>query len=395
MIGTMNRRFVDHPLFKIRIRMLALLLTAMGWLACPVWAWGTKEHILLTRLAVIRILQDPTAPEELKTFLRSVIPGSGDLQAQRDYFMTARLGAEPKGLSGLEFWVVEPDIRANRDRTTKIEPFGVPERLLHFVDLEYLHSDVNRHTYRHDLSNRLDLSDVPRDFTDPRFQKAGLLPFAVQRSYDKLVQALKEKRLTPDPARPQDQDHALRWLGYLAHYAQDNTQPHHSTADYKSASYFADKRKAPNVHAEMEWRMNDDEKESFLSLRSDYWDCLVQSLGQITNDPFEKVQDPWKETLLVSDASYTCLPLIGLAAMSASGQQGTPMHPVGPSGPIDTEAFFRFEGPVGDATMSVLEMKARQQALAVVRTSGLILRAWSQANLPPSTTLSHESSSGV
>lgn len=381
---------------RIRVGVLTIVWAGvMGLLACPVWAWGTKEHILLTRLAVIRILQDPTAPEELKTFLRSVMPDAGDLQAQRDYFMTARLGAEPKGLSGLEFWVVEPDIRANRDRTTKIEPFGVPERLLHFVDLEYLHSDVDRQTYRHDLSNRLDLSDVPTDFTDPRFQKAGLLPFAVQRSYEQLVRSFREKWLTPDPTRPENSDHALRWLGHLAHYAQDNTQPHHSTADYKSASYFADKRLAPNVHSEMEWRMNDDEKESFPQLRSRYWDALIQALQQMPQDPFEKENDVWKETLLVADASYTCLPLIGLAAMSASGQKGTPMRPVGPSGPIDTEAFFRFEGPVGNDIMSVLDMKARQQALAVVRTSRLILRAWSQANLPPSTTISQESSPRV
>lgn len=357
----------------------AIFLLGIEWFITPVQAWGTKEHILLTRLAVIRIVQDPTAPEELKTFLRSVMPEAGDLQAQQDYFMTARLGAEPRGLSGLEFWVVEPDIRANRDREIKIEPFGVPERLLHFVDVEYLHSDVNRQVYRHDLSNRLDVSDVPTQFTDKRFQKAGLLPFAVQRSYEKLVQALKDKRLTADPARPEDQDHAVRWLGSLAHYAQDNTQPHHATADYKSASYFADKRKAPNVHSEMEWRMNDDEKESFPDLRSDYWEVLVRSLDQLKQDPFEKRGDVWWETLLVSDASYGYLPAIGLAAMSASGQKGTPEQPVGPCGPIDTRAFFRFEAPVGDQNMSLLEIKARQQALAVVRTAGLIRRAWDSA----------------
>ena len=40
-------------------------------------------------------------------------------------------------------------------------------------------------------------------------------------------------------------------LGAAPAYAQDNTQPHHATADYKSESYFADKRRPPNVHSEM------------------------------------------------------------------------------------------------------------------------------------------------
>ena len=359
-------------------RFLALALVLL--VASPVFAWGTKEHILLTRLAVMRILDDPTAPQGLKDFLKSNMPDATDLAQQREYFMTARLGAEPAGLKGLEFWVVEPDIRANKDRDTKIEPFGVPERLLHYVDLEYLHADVERQVYKHDLSNRLDLADVPADFTDARFQKAGLLPFAVQRSFEKLTHAFKEGRLAPDPARPKDEDHALRWVGFLSHYAQDNCQPQHATADYKSQSYFADKRKAPNVHSEVEWRMNDDEKEPFPTLRADYWNALIKAMDTTREDPYAKQNDVWKETLAVSDHAYAYLPLIGVAAMQAAGQAGTPDKPTGPAGDFDTEKFFRFEGDVGGEKMSVYQMKAKQQALSIARTESLIRRAWDAAH---------------
>lgn len=353
---------------------LVLLLTS------HVMAWGTKEHILLTRLAVMRILDDPTAPAGLKDFLKASMPDATDLAQQREYFMTARLGAEPAGLTGLAFWVVEPDIRANKDKTTKIEPFGVPERLLHFVDLEYLHADIDRQVYKHDLSNRIDLAGVPADFAEPRFQKAGLLPFATQRSFEKLTQAFKENRLLPDPSRPKDEDNALRWLGYLAHYAQDNCQPQHATADYKSQSYFADKRTAPNVHSEVEWRMNDDEKEHFPQLRADYWDALMKAIDVSRDDPYAKVNDVWKETLEVSNHSYAHLPLIGLAAVHAAGQKGTPDKPTGPVGAFDTEAFFRFAGEVDGKKTTVLEMKAKQQALAIARTASLIRRAWEGAH---------------
>ncbi len=351
---------------------VALLIFA---LVSPALAWGTKEHVLLTRLAVLRMLDDPTTPADLKDFLRANTPDLTDVEGARNYFLTVRVGAEPKGLEGLSFWVVEPDIRANKDRTTNIEPFGVPERPMHFVDLEFLNVDVDRQVYLHDLSTRIALKDVPTDFADPRFKKAGLLPFAVQRSFEKLTQAVKENRLQPDPARPKDEDHALRWMGYLAHYVQDNCQPHHSTADYKSVSYFADRRAAPNVHSEMEWRMNDDEKQHFPELRQEYWDALIAAIGRSQADPYAADANPWLETLKVAEASYSQLPLIGLAAMHAAGQAGTPQKPTGPAKPFDTEKFFRFRS--GDVT--VLQMKADQQALAITRTVSVIRRAWEAA----------------
>jgi hypothetical protein len=49
---------------------------------------------------------------------------------------------------------------------------------------------------------------------------------------------------------------AAYWAGYLAHYLEDNTQPQHATIDYRASATSADKRGAPNVHGEVEYKMN-------------------------------------------------------------------------------------------------------------------------------------------
>ena len=55
--------------------------------------------------------------------------------------MTARVGLVPRGVEGLTYWAVVPDVLAmtggSGENEKKVEPFGVPERLLHYVDLEF------------------------------------------------------------------------------------------------------------------------------------------------------------------------------------------------------------------------------------------------------------------
>jgi len=344
------------------------------------WGWGTKEHILLTRLAVMRIVDDPAAPPALKNWLKSVTPDLTTRDAERQFFLTAKLGAEPAGLVGLSHWVIVPDLIANKDKKTLVQPFGLPERLLHFIDLEYVNRTPETRAYNHDLSSIPKLDSVPRDFKDARYKEAGVLPFAVEMSYQNLVKAIKLGKLGA-PVDLNDADTALRWAGYLSHYVQDNTQPHHATQDYKSAAYFANKRSAPNVHSQIEWKMNDDEKNDFPQLRADYWDALMKALESAT-DPATS-DDVWTATLEVSTYSYRQLPLIGMAAMHAAGQKGTAEKPVGDAGAFDTEKFFRYESDVSGIKngikQSVLDMKANQQAIAVLRTEKMLRRAWDEA----------------
>ena len=279
-------------------------------------------------------------------------------------------------MKGMPRWCTEPDNRAG-DKTP-IEPFGIAERPLHFVDLELLNSNVDKQKYRHNLSAMPNLADVPRDIKDPRWKQAGMLPFAVEYSYKKLVESIKAGKLDIDPAKPDDDDNALRWAGYLAHYLEDNTQPMHASEDYMGKSYFADRRGAPNIHSEMEYKMNDDEKKPYPKLRADYWDAFMGELKTM-KDPVQS-KDLWMDTLKVCAEGYRNMPLIGLAAMNASGQQGTPDKPRGKSGPVDTERFFRYSSGVTGTHETVLKMKARQQAWAVVRVARIWRQAWDEAH---------------
>ncbi|HEY0009922.1 MAG TPA: hypothetical protein VGB55_14440 [Tepidisphaeraceae bacterium] len=340
-------------------------------------AWSLKEHVLLTRLSILRLLDDPTTPQGLKIFLTTNTPDLTDIQGAREFFMHGSVGIAPKGLVGTSHWSVEPDLRAG-DKKTKIEPFGVPEQSLHFIDLELVNPNPDGRVYRHDLSSLPAMTEVPKDYKDPQYKDAGVLPFAVRRSYDELVESFKQNRLASDPAKPDDNDHALRWAGALAHYTQDNFQPHHATVDYKSVSYFADRRKAPNVHAEMEYKMNDDEKNPMPELRAEYWPVFEKAL-QIGKDPAVS-DDPWAGSLEVSFYSYRLLPMIGLAAMEAAGQAGTSEKPVGPAGEFDTTKFFHYVGEVDGQKMTLMQAKAQQQAGAVVRVARLLRQAWDEAH---------------
>ena len=368
------------PTSRRRTAILALLLVlATG--ARPAAAWSTKEHILLTRLAAIRLLRDPNTPPEMKAWLAAAMPGLGpDIASQRDYLLHARVGPFPRGVDGIAFWAVVPDVQAlidsgAPDRARKVEPFGVPERLLHFVDLELFMPDESQRRYRPDLSSKPKLSDLPRDHTDPRYARAGMLPFRVEQCQRELARAIREDRLNDKPAQFPRDDHAARWAGFLAHYVQDNTQPHHATEDYRSASYFgANPRGAPNVHADMEYRLIDDEFEDYPALRAELWDLLIEQL-EAFEDPVQ-VTDPFVGTIEVALHSYDALPLIGQAAVAAYG--GTPDRP----GKFDPEAFYHFKGKVGDSEFTILDLKARQLAWAVRRTERAWLGAWEMAKKP-------------
>jgi hypothetical protein len=196
-----------------------------------------------------------------------------------------------------------------------------------------------------------------------------MLPFRAEQSFHRLVKMIHKGRLNDRPGQFPRDEHAAKWAGFVAHYAQDNTQPQHATVDYKSASYFAGDghRDAPNVHAEIEYRMCDDEFDDHLALREEFWPLFVSALEEF-DDPV-KTDDPWESTVEIALRSYDALPLIGQAAVHATDEKGN----------LDTEEFFRFRGECFGREMSVMEMKARQQAWAVKRTQRLWRQAWDEA----------------
>lgn len=344
----------------------------MGLLAPRAVAWGNKEHIQLTRIAAARLIAATDTPPAMKDWLRKATPGLMTMEEERRWFLTQRIGIFPRGVDGLPFWATVPDMAALSSRESeKVEPFGVHERLLHFIDLEFFHPDGPRRRYTDDLSGKPRIEDIPRAMHDPRYQRAGMLPFRVEQVYRELVECLRAGWLVDRPGQHPRDHHATKWAGYLAHYVQDNTQPHHSTVDYRSASYFGNRRDAPNVHADLEYRLGDDEYEDYPELREEFWRAFVKALEEV-EDPIQ-TPDLWRATVEVSMTSYDALPLIGAAARAA--------YPAGNETrrAFDAAAFFRHKGQYQGREMTLTELKARQMAWAVKRTEKLWLRAWKEA----------------
>jgi hypothetical protein len=367
----------------VRMRRISLVVFVLFMLSSSshLFAWGTKEHLQLTRIAAARLIADEKAPPAMRQWLKDATPGLMDMEGEKRWFLASRQGIVPRGADGIAYWSVMPDVAVQMDaRNEKLAPFGVPERLLHYIDLELFVAGEQKRAYRHDLSGKPKLDDIPRDMKDPRYAQAGMLPFRVEDCYQKLVAHLRAGRLTDKPGQLPRDEHAAKWAGYLAHYLADNTQPQHATIDYKSAAYFADKRNAPNVHAQLEYMMADDDAADHMALREEFWPLFLKSLEDVS-DPIE-TKDLFVATNEVALASYDALPLIGVAAMAAMKQGGTPETPSGATAAtkFDTETFYRHRGQYQGREMSVMEMKARQQAWAVKRIERIWRRAWDEAH---------------
>jgi hypothetical protein len=357
------------------LRSLAVVIGCLVG-ALPAWAWSNKEHIELTRIAAQRLVVDPQTPAAMKEWLKKACPTLLDPDQERDYFLTKRVGLIPRGVDGLPYWATVPDMTAALS-DKKVEPFGVNERMLHYVDLEQFVREEPKRRYRHDLSNKPFDFDIPPSMKDAKWKRAGLLPFRIEQCYTQLVLALREKRFVDQPGQFPRDEHAAKWAGYLAHYVEDNTQPQHATEDYKSRSYFADKRNAPDVHWDFEGRLSDDEDADYLELRREFWGIFTKRLEDV-RDPADS-EDLVAATIEVSLASYDALPLIGVAAMKAYRQGGTPDDPVGKIDKFDAGVFFHVRGQYRGRSMTLMEMKAYQMAWAEKRVERLWRRAWDES----------------
>ncbi|MFT3786556.1 MAG: hypothetical protein QM770_10365 [Tepidisphaeraceae bacterium] len=357
-------------------------LTVLSTCVSNALAWSSKEHIQLTRIAIERLLNDPTTPASMKEWLRAT-PTLGSMDAEKQYLLDTPVGRAPDpkalNLAGLTWWCVVPDIEAERKDGPKIPPFDQHERFNHYLDMEVFSPADKPKDYRDDLSAKAGFNDIPRDFHDPRYLQAGYLPLATEHCYQELVRSIRARKLHADPVKEGDTDHADRWAGYLAHYIEDNTQPLHATIDYKSKSYFPHDRTPPNVHAEMEYKLVDESALPLRSLRTDYWTAFTTSL-ELGQDPI-LATDIFELSVRTSIMSYDALPLIGHAAV-ASNHAPITAPSTAPSTPLtfDTESFYRFRGKMRDVELSVYEMKAIQQAIAVKHVERVLRQAWDEAS---------------
>ena len=90
-----------------------VMVCALAAMASGAFAWSNKEHIQLTRIAAMRLVNAADTPAEMKQWLKGAMPGMTDMAAERAYFMTARVGMYPINAQGLAFWATVPDLDAN------------------------------------------------------------------------------------------------------------------------------------------------------------------------------------------------------------------------------------------------------------------------------------------
>ena len=370
----------------MRLRNVCLSLAAALLLALPqaAHAWAHQGHILITRMACLRIINDPAAPEELKTFLKKNM--KYDLEACHRLATEEMVGGEPKNyLVGLDGACTLPDrIQGTDEGREPLPAYGVPEGRTHFLDMEYFAKEP---VFKEDLSNRPELKAFPHDVKDARYKVAGFVPFRVEDAFDRLTGVLAQKNF--------DNDQAVRELGYLVHYLEDCHQPQHATIDYKSYSFLAGKVKAVhavttqstdgssfteyrvgktakiNPHGDVEFQLFENAEEPRKTFRADYWKELTAQIdAQAKAGKPGPVTDEFAHALEILSDSYAFLPAVGHAAQAAYADDGK----------FDPQAFFTHEATVGTEKLTILQIIARRNAAAVLEVEAALRRAWAKGH---------------
>lgn len=376
----------------------------------PAGAWSTKEHVQLTRIAAMQLIASPETPADMKAWLTAAVPGITDMAGERDHFINKRMGMYPHGVDGIPFWAVIPDMNALTDKyNKKLEPLKVPEGPMHYFELEFYgpnppkpdtkpraagkellgdaaappsaappQSEASRPAQKPDLKTKPTLDKIPRDTSNAkRLNDGGALPWRAQECYEKLVAQIKAGRLDDKAGQYPRDEHAAYFAGFVAHYLQDATQPQHTTWDYRSRAFFPPGTKSPNAHEVVEYRMADDDVADNMELRDAYWPLFVAALND-TTDPAKDGKDTWEQSVQTVSYAYDALPLIGEASVAAWDKTAK-TDDAKVEGAIDIVKFYNHRGLVRDKEMSVLELKAHMQGIAVRRTMATWLAAWKEA----------------
>ncbi len=373
---------------KNRLIGLACLLFVLA-LGQKSFGWAHQGHILITRLAALRIINDPTAPQGLRDFLKANMPYTMD--DCKDLATVEIVGGSPGGTKfdhGLDHWVTMPDQLRDAKKYPEaqhVEPYGVPEGSLHFLDMEDFSPDG---IYKDDLSGKPDITKIPRDLTDPRWKLGGFVPLRIEEMYHRLAAAIGSGDTVAQP------DKAAEYAGFLAHYTEDCTQPHHSTVDFKSITYLAGRiKELPNVpkadrtlaairlprsidpHGDIEYQLYEDAKPPRDEYRKEFWADLTADIDRLAKerngDPSITAEnfDPFMWTLQNLSDGYDYLPFVGRAAQAAYA-----------SGKFDPTAYFPHEGETHGQKMTIIELIALRNAKAVLDVDKIWRLAWDEAH---------------
>jgi hypothetical protein len=372
-----------------RLGVMGLVLAAvMAAGVGRVEAWSHQGHILITRMAALRIINDANAPAGLRDFLKAHM--QYDLEACHKLATVEVVGENPKsyqvGLDGAATW---PDrVQYLAEGKEVIEPYGATESKMHFMDMEWLGKEP---VYKADFSDRPKVSEVGHDYKDPRWKQAGYVPFRVEEFYGKVVKAF-------GAGAGQEAD-TLKSVGYLCHYIEDCHQPHHSTIDFKSYSYLAgkvaavhkitrklagdgemvdymvDKKDARliNPHGDIEFQLFENADEPRKGLREEFWKELnlrieKKAMGMpLGGDKAQAKAGSFTRALEILTESYDYLPAVGKAAVVGYA-----------SGKFNAVAFFTSKDMVHGEEMDTVQVIAERNACAVVEVERTLRAAWAE-----------------
>jgi hypothetical protein len=364
---------------------LATFLIALVLYCGRAQAWSFQGHILITRLACLQIIDDPAAPAGLRDFLKQVMPYS--LADCRSLALIPTLGGNPPPSysQGLDLWATMPDRMAISNHEN-IAPYGMPERNMHFCQLEAFGKVF---AYKDDLSSKPNVNQIPHDLSDPRWKLAGYVPWRVEEMYQKLAQAIGPGMAL---AHPED---ALHAAGYLAHYVEDSTQPHHATLDYHSVTYLAGHIKeipalsqpdaaalaairlpaTVNPHSAIEYYLFDNDQPPRDAFRREYWKDLIDDIATLAAQraagarPSAGSFDPFRWDLATLSQSYDYLPFVGRASRAGYATET-----------FDPQAFFGYQGDAHGEKMTMIQLIALQNAKAALNVAQVYRLAWEEAH---------------
>ena len=205
--------------FRQAITAIAIVLIVSLCAPLPAQAWSHKGHVIITRMAVKLIIDDPQAPPQLKNLL---IIGLGNKQKILDLESYATGNNNDDRLDeGLDSFSVRPDqLVALKSSVPALE---ATEDLMHYLNLEAFQNQPTRQKFALDGSSKPTIAQLPDNFRDPRYHQAGMLTFRTRQCYQSLVASLTQNY---------SDEQVFLWLGYLSHYLSDAHQPYHSTENY-------------------------------------------------------------------------------------------------------------------------------------------------------------------
>jgi hypothetical protein len=182
---------------------LAAVLAAAGLAS----AWWVKGHEAVAEAACAGL------PEEMPAFFRA-------------------------GAKRLAHYAGDPDRWKNRSAVQ----LAAAEGPNHFIDLENYHGkELPRDRWKA-ISLLQELKEKP--------DRAGMLPYALMESYDRLSCAFYDHR--QDPKDEAIQAKCLVYAGVLAHYTGDCSMPLHTTRDYDGRKGPDGKFRDKGIHAEID-----------------------------------------------------------------------------------------------------------------------------------------------